>query len=57
MSIGSGIAIAGVWIATAAIVAIFNTKIGNIDSGFSPFGAAVLAGIACGATYYISGGR
>lgn len=57
MSIGAGIATAAIWLACAAIVAIFNTRIGTTNGGFSPFGALVLAGIACGATYYVMGGR
>lgn len=54
---GAGIAVAGIWISTAVIVSIFNTRLGNTNQGMSPMGAVILAGIACGATYYVVGGR
>lgn len=55
MSIGAGIGIAGIWISSAAMVALFNSRISTTKESLSPIGAIVIAVIACGATYYVAG--
>lgn len=45
---GTGIAVAGIWISIAVIIAM-------IKDDICPYGVVVLAGIACYATYYVAG--
>lgn len=53
MNLDAGIAVASIWLAIAAVIAIFNTRLGNTKETISPFGAVILAIIAASATYYV----